>query len=198
MVRNHFTGDGAVMGVTYFKRYRMEIDLSQIGFRPRPLTCGYELVPWSRKLLEAHADVKYRSFCYEIDANVFPCLGDRDGCLRLMNEITRRDTFLSQATWLLRYAEQGRGAVEVVGTIQGIRDRSGVGAVQNLGVIPTHRGRGLGTSLLYQSLLGFQAVGLPRAFLEVTAQNVGALRLYERLGFRIVKTVYKAAEVAYV
>jgi len=38
---------------------------------------------------------------------------------------------------------------------------------------------------------------LPRAFLEVTAENVGAIRLYQRLGFRNVRTVYKAVEVAY-
>ena len=196
MARIQLESGGAGMGVTYFKRYRMEIDLGNIGFRPRPLPNGYELVPWDRRLVGAHAEAKFRSFCFEIDANVFPCLGDRDGCLRLMNEITCRDTFMGQATWLLKYAEDGRVDADICGTIQGIRDRSGVGAVQNLGVIPDHRGRGLGTSLLYQSLVGFQAVGLPRAFLEVTAQNVGALRLYQRLGFRIVKTVYKAAELA--
>jgi len=33
--------------------------------------------------------------------------------------------------------------------------------------------------------------------LEVTAQNSGALRLYSRLGFKTVKTVYKAVELAY-
>ncbi len=196
MTRNHLVSDGAGMGVTYFKRYRMEIDLDEIGFRPRSLPSGYELVAWDRRLLEAHADAKFRSFCYEIDANVFPCLGDRDGCLRLMNDITRRDTFIGQATWLLRFRDPGAREIETCGTIQGIRDRAGVGAVQNLGVTPAHRGKGLGTSLLFQSLVGFQAVGLPRAFLEVTAQNVGALRLYQRLGFRIAKTVYKAAEVA--
>lgn len=185
------------MGVTYFKRYRMEVELDEIGFCPPPLPRGYELLAWDSALLEAHAETKYRSFCFEIDANVFPCLGDRDGCLRLMNEITRRDTFLGQATWLLRHRPGASASAELCGTIQGIRDRCGIGAVQNLGITPPHRGRGLGTLLLYQALVGFQAVGLPRAFLEVTAQNVGALRLYQRLGFRIVKTVYKAAEVAY-
>ena len=196
MTRNHLVSGGAGMGVTYFKRYRMEIDLGEIAFRPCPLPNGYELVAWDRRLLESHAEAKFRSFCYEIDANVFPCLGDRDGCLRLMNEITRRDTFVGPATWLLRYGGAAARDLESCGTIQGIRDRAGVGAVQNLGVTPAHRGRGLGTILLFQALVGFQAVGLPRAFLEVTAQNVGALRLYQRLGFRIVKTVYKSAEVA--
>jgi ribosomal protein S18 acetylase RimI-like enzyme len=33
--------------------------------------------------------------------------------------------------------------------------------------------------------------------LEVTAENEGAIRLYRRLGFATVKTVFKVAEAAY-
>ena len=184
------------MGLTYFKRYRMEIDLDRPIFDPPPLPPVYELAVWDPESLETHAEAKYRSFAYEIDANVFPCLGEKDGCLRLMGEISRREGFCPDATWLIQHVENGE--VEACGTIQGIRDRYGFGAVQNLGITPTHRGLGLGTVLLYKALEGFRRVGLRRSFLEVTAQNSGALRLYQRLGFRRVKTVYKAAEVAFV
>ena len=44
---------------------------------------------------------KYLSFHSEIDANVFPCLGEYDGCVRLMQEISRKDGFLPEATWLV-------------------------------------------------------------------------------------------------
>ena len=184
------------MGLTYFKRYRMEIDLQHVQYSPDPITPPYEVSAWSAGLVEAHAEAKYHSFCYEIDANVFPCLGNRDGCYRPMREIARRDGFLPNATWLLqRWSDQG--AAELVGTIQGVRDHRGFGAVQNLGITPGHRGLGLGTTLLFHTLRGFQEVGLEQAYLEVTAQNVRAVRLYERLGFRTVRTVYKAADVAY-
>jgi ribosomal protein S18 acetylase RimI-like enzyme len=43
---------------------------------------------------------------------------------------------------------------------------------------------------------GFRSVGLSRMHLEVTTDNTAALRLYERLGLRRTKVVYKAAEVA--
>ncbi len=186
---------GASVGLTYFKRFQMEIDLTRALFEPPPLSDRYAIHSWKSGLLDAHAHVKYRSFCYEVDANVFPCLGDRDGCLRLMREISRRDTFVPEATWLLSY--HGNGRADYCGTVQGIRDRSGLGAVQNLGITPDHRGQGLGTLLLYQALDGFRRRGLEKAVLEVTAQNSGALRLYRRLGFRKIKTVYKAVEVAY-
>jgi ribosomal protein S18 acetylase RimI-like enzyme len=50
---------------------------------------------------------------------------------------------------------------------------------------------------MLKSLQGFRDAGLERAYLEVTAQNTAAFRLYLRLGFRKVKTVYKAADVAF-
>lgn len=185
------------MGLTYFKRFRMEADL-RFAKPPRPaLPARYRLVAWDDALLPVHAETKYQSFRSEIDANVFPCLGEHDGCLRLMHEISQKDGFLPGATWLMAYDWRVGQPPEYCGTIQGIRDRHGFGAVQNLGIIPEHRGRGLGGALLLAAMHGFQGAGLGRAFLEVTAQNVGAIRLYQRLGFSKVRTIYKAVEVAY-
>ncbi|MBS0209959.1 MAG: GNAT family N-acetyltransferase [Planctomycetes bacterium] len=181
------------MGLTYFKRFRMEIDLG----RPVPspmLPEGYWFVGWDANLLTAHADAKFNSFRAEIDSNVFPCLGDYDGCLRLMHEIAHKDGFLPGATWLIVNRNES-GELVNCGTIQGIRDRTGMGAVQNLGVTPEHRGRGVGSMLLLKAIEGFRAAGLRRAFLEVTAQNEGAVRLYRRIGFYKARTVYKAVEL---
>ncbi len=183
------------MGLTYFKRFRMEIELVGRQFTPR-LAAGYRFLPWDDALLEAHAEVKYASFRSEIDSNVFPCLGDQLGCHRLMHEIRQKPGFLTAATWLLAQERPG-GGVEYCGTIQGIRDHMGVGAVQNLGIAPEHRGKGLGRALMLQCLSGFQKAGLQRAFLEVTAQNLGAIQLYLSIGFTKARTVYKAVEVAY-
>jgi hypothetical protein len=72
-----------------------------------------------------------------------------------------------------------------------------MGGVQNVGITPEHRGRGLGMCLLQRALWGFQEAGMKRVYLEVTAENAKAIRLYQRLGFRRVRTVYKAVEVAY-
>jgi ribosomal protein S18 acetylase RimI-like enzyme len=184
------------MGLTYFKRFRMEIDLVGRPLAPPPLPEGYRLLSWDDSLLEAHAEAKYHSFRSEIDSNVFPCLGDWEGCQRLMHEIRGKHGFLPSATWLISYSPTP-DVVEYCGTIQGIRDYTGLGAIQNLGVTPEHRSKKLGSCLLLNALQGFQRAGLSRAFLEVTAQNAGAIRLYQRLGFAKARTVYKAVEVAY-
>lgn len=185
------------MAITYFKRFRMEIDLRNRPVSESELPPGYSLLSWDESLIDCHAQAKYLSFRNEIDANVFPCLGDRDGCQRLMNEIARREGFLEAATWLLEYRPAGDHRGTCCGTIQGIEDPFGFGSIQNIGVIPTHRGRGLGTILIERALTGFRESGLDRAYLEVTAQNLGAIRLYQRIGFRKARTVYKAAEIAY-
>lgn len=184
------------MALVYFKRYRMEIELPRRdGGSSLPPT-GYLFVSWDRGLLETHARVKYESFREEIDANVFPCFGEYGGCLRLMNEIAQKPGFLPEATWLAVH-EGGAGKPrQPCGTIQGVRDRSGIGSIQNLGIVPEHRNRGVGSGLLRRALDGFWQAGLDRVSLEVTAENEGAIRLYHRLGFRIVKTVFKATEVA--
>lgn len=182
------------MVLTYFKRYRMEIDLDRV---PQPkLAPGFRFVSWDASLLSAHAETKFRSFRSEIDANVFPCLGDYEGCQRLMREIVRKEGFLPGATWLIAH-EQPAGPAKVCGTVQGICDRTRAGAIQNLGVVPEYRDHGIGSALLLRALEGFREAGLERAFLEVTAQNEGAIRLYRRLGFRKARTVFKAVEVAY-
>jgi len=185
------------MSVSYFKRFRMELDLRGRRFHPIPVPSGYRLVPWSPELLAAHAEAKYLSFHGEIDADVFACLGELPSCYRLMEEISGRDGFLPEATWLAEYVHDDPNHIEFCGTIQGIRATSRYGGIQNVGVTPSHRGGGLGTALLMAAAAGFQQIGLQRAYLEVTAQNDRAVQLYKRLGFRRTKTLYKAVDLAY-
>ncbi len=180
------------MASTYFKRFRMEADLL-IPRRPPVLPEGYRLVAWNEALLDAHARTKYRSFCDEIDAVVFPCLGDLEGCRRLMREIRRKPGFLADATWLIaRVVAPGQHSW--CGTIQGVVDKQGTGMIQNVGVVPGHRGIGLGTLLVLQAMAGFGRAGLRKASLEVTAENTSAAQLYRRLGFRRARTVYKVVD----
>ena len=175
------------MSITYYKRFRMEIDLDGPAARlalPEP----FAFVAWNEPLIDRHAEVKYQSFRDEIDAFVFPCLGDRHGCQRLMREIRRKPGFLPAATWLIA-CPQG-----YVGTVQGVMDRGPIGAIQTVGVVPAYRGLGLGRALVRRALDGFCEAGLARAYLEVTAENSSAVRLYRDVGFRRAKTLYKAVD----
>ncbi len=173
------------MPITYYKRFRMEIDLDG-AVTGAALPRRFLWVPWDESLVEPHSLVKYQSFAGEVDAFIFPCLGDRGGCRRLMCEIRRKPGFLPEATWLVA-CDQG-----YVGAVQGVIDQGPIGAIQNVGVLPEFRGQGLGKALVRRALAGFFQAGLQRAYLEVTAQNDSAVQLYRDLGFRRAQTLYKA------
>jgi len=208
------------MESAYFKRFRMEFDLTRVRLGP-DLPVGFRMVRWNAALIDAHARTKFVCFRDEIDAKVFPCLGDLEGCRRLMREISNKSGFSPSATWLVARAglpadphqpvmphgglehapsrgvlepAPSRGVLEWCGTIQGVVDAEGCGSIQNVGVVPSLRGLGLGSCLIEQTLVGFQRLGLRRAFLEVTADNNPAVRLYHRLGFRTVRTIYKTVD----
>lgn len=173
------------MAVTYFKRFRMEVDLAV--WQPEfELPEGFFWREWSESMIDLHAEIKYLSFRNEVDSQVFPILADRYGCQRLMREIRLKPGFLAMATWLIG-CDQGYCA-----TIQGIVDRSGFGFIQNVAVMPGFRRKGLGRALVTKSLEGFKTFGLRRAMLEVTAENPSAVMMYKSLGFQKAKTTYRA------
>jgi hypothetical protein len=183
------------MRTAYFRRFRMEIDLQKADLRESPLPQGYSFLPWDLADLERHALVKYESFRSDLDSAVFPCLGDLAGCQRLMHEIASQQSFLPGATWLLVF----HGGVDEVpvgcGTIQGLAQGRRTGAIQNVGIVPAHRGLGLGRALLLRSLSGFRAARVRRVYLEVTADNSPAVNLYRSAGFRLMRTMYKSVEL---
>ena len=183
------------MAVVFFKRYRMQFDLRSATFPDLPVPEGFAVHPWEKRLVGSHAEAKFRSFRNELDANVFPCLGNSEGCLRLMREISSRQGFIPEATWLATYQNPRSGHVENCGTVQGIRESVDVGSIQNIGIVEGQRGKGIGSVIVLNSLRGFQSVGIKIVTLEVTAKNLGAMRLYERLGFKTLRTVYKSVEV---
>ncbi len=183
--------------LTYFKRYRMELDLRHQR-PPALLPSGFYWLPWDDGLLGVHAAVKYLSFHQEMDSAVFPSLGDPAGCRELMAAIRFRPGFAPRATWLVACesaAAHDPGHVSgCVATVQGILDPGRYGGIQNLGVAPDYRGRGLGRALLLKALEGFVASGCTRAYLEVTAKNEAAVRMYRDLGFRCARTLYRRVE----
>ncbi len=183
------------MTLTYFKRYRMQFEIADLALNQSPLPEGVVMIPWSDDLVRSHARVKHESFRNEIDATVFPCLAQADGCLKLMNDIRRRSNFVAEATYLAALRDPLTGVLSPVGTIQGLLASPVDGAIQNIGIVPQARGKGIGRALITASLGGFAMVGCSRVQLEVTTQNTSAIRLYERIGFKRIETVLKMSDV---
>jgi len=112
-----------------------------------------------------------------------------------MNDISGRSSFVPEATWLVAHSDPQREYLVNCGTVQGIMDGPDLGLIQNIGIVKSHRGLGLGSLILLKSLEGFQKAGAKVVSLEVTVQNDSAIRLYERLGFKTQKILYKTVDV---
>jgi ribosomal protein S18 acetylase RimI-like enzyme len=167
----------------YFKRFRMERSLVPPPEPIAPLP-GFRLVGWKDHLLDLHADTLFRSFADDPDGKVFPNLASVDGCRFLMRAVWGLQGFCPAACWLVA------GPDGYAGAVQGVVDSDGLGAIQNLGVTPDARGRGLGAALLAAALGGFHRAGVRWCYLEVTADNDPAVRLYRRFGFRKTRVKY--------
>ncbi len=179
------------MATTAYKRFRMQIDLKRVAPKTVRLPEGYRWLPWRSLLLDRHAHVKWRSFREDLDGKVFACLGDAEGCLSLMKEIVGQKSFCAAATWMVVYQPEANWPAVDCGTVQGVTRSGGMGSIQNVGVIPEHRGLGLGRALVQQALLGFYQVGMGIGVLEVTADNEAAVGLYESMGFRTIQILYR-------
>ncbi len=176
-----------------YKRLRMEVDLRRVDLKSAELPDGYRWLPWRPILGERHAQVKWRSFRDDLDGDVFPCLSQLEGCRRLISDIQAQTTFSPNATWMVAFQPEPSWPADDCGTIQGLRRNSHKGAIQNIGIVPEHRGLGLGRAILLKSLEGFYYDGLDTATLEVTAENMVAVKLYRSLGFRVTRVLYREA-----
>lgn len=217
------------MFINYFKRYKMEINLDKWTPDPVQLPTGYEFIPWTPQLNDAHGQTIFDCFRQSIDAKYFITFTQLSRCKRFMHELSSRPNFLEETTWLIVYQPDNRPsdlisaglqkAVEItktftfhktlpansiaaklvnserVGTIQGILRSDFTGGIQNVGITPNHRGKGLSHALLLKSLEGFKNAGLNKVDLEVTAENLVAIKLYQETGFRVREIVNKAASI---
>lgn len=175
----------------YLKRFRMEIDFGNVVLSKPKLPSGYEWSAWHPAQLADHAQVKYESFRAEMDSRIFPAFRSLQGCRDLMQSISTHQGFLPQATWLISLSANDFRPSVPCGTIQGLRQSATLGSIQNVGVVPEQRGCGLGRALLLKTLHGFRACGMTRVYLDVSADNTGAMTLYRSIGFQYINTSYR-------
>jgi predicted acetyltransferase len=171
---------------SYLKRYRMEIDFNpkEKVFVPQ-LPENYAWQEWTWKVQELHAEVIFGSFHKELDCKIFSSFHTPGGCSMLMREICLRAEFVPEATWLIQTPDGP------CGSIQAIMQKGKTLAIQNVGVTPEHRKKGLGKALLLKLMSSLESYNLNKITLEVSAQNLAAIQLYRNLGFRKTKLIYK-------
>jgi mycothiol synthase len=155
--------------------WHMEIDLGASRPRP-PLSPGISIAPL---LLERDEPDIHRV----LEASFAQHWGFASTPYeKWLDETVRKPWFDATLSFVARSEN------EVVGALIGRVDH-GRGFVDDLGVLKEQRGRGIGAALLDAAFSAFEQRGLARARLNVDAGNeTGAVRLYERVGMRRVRS----------
>jgi len=78
---------------------------------------------------------------------------------------------------------------EVLGHLQAVQRADDVWEVVNTAIVESHRGQGIGRALLERAIGEAGAAGAARVVLATATADVGALRFYQRCGFRMTHVV---------
>jgi ribosomal protein S18 acetylase RimI-like enzyme len=167
-------------------RLFMEYDLlSSNGNTVGPhLTGDVELIPWSSIYYQVAAELIHAAYSGHIDASINDQYCSLHGSLRFLHNIVRFPgcgVFEAEQSWLLR--DRATGAI--VGMILCSRVAPDVAHITQLCVAPSHRGKGLGQTLLGHAMRSLARAGTSAITLTVTEANTPAVTLYQNAGFQI-------------
>lgn len=109
----------------------------------------------------------------------------------------KRSSFRPDLTYVVMAGDELAGlSMNCVGAEENVRRGRSEGWIEELAVRRLWRKRGVATALLCAAMHAFKAEGLHYAMLGVDTENLsGALRVYERVGFKAVKRFYTFQKV---
>ncbi len=169
-----------------FERVFMRIPLSIARLEPAPASRPFYIETWSDFYQEGAAQAIAEAYEGHVDSLINDQYRTVHGARRFLQNIIQYPgcgTFFRPASFI---AFDG-----VSGKLCGISLASLVahesGHVTQICVTPGVRGKGVGRNLLHRSLLALRQAGCRTASLTCTRENRGAVKLYEKVGFRIAK-----------
>jgi ribosomal protein S18 acetylase RimI-like enzyme len=152
-----------------------------------PLSSGLLLDRWNDRAFAPGARLMRLAYCDHVDGQINDQYGSEAGAMKFLRNIVVLPgcgQFLPEASWLLRM----RGEEQPVGMVLTSRVAEGVAHTTQICVLPGYQGHGLGRILMEASIRALRAHRYRALSLTVTSMNLGAIRLYQRLGFRTLKT----------
>jgi ribosomal protein S18 acetylase RimI-like enzyme len=172
-----------------FERNFMQVDLSRasIGRGRRSAWTRMHIESWSDRHYEAAARLITVAYQGHIDSRINDQYRTVGGARRFLFNIVQYPgcgTFHRAASFVAVEPEQG----ELCGISLASLVAPDCGHITQICVSPTVRGTGTGYELLRRSLTALQDAGCKSTSLTVTAANEDAVALYERVGFRTIRS----------
>jgi ribosomal protein S18 acetylase RimI-like enzyme len=174
-------------GFRLYTRQFMLLDL-QPSAEPSPgPSAGMRLDRWHDRYFDPCAKLIYLSYANHVDGEINDQYRSRSGALRFLKNIILLPgcgQFLPSASFLLRQA----GGDELIGAVLTSEVSPGVGHTTQICVLPGYQGHGLGRMLMNTAIGTLRSMKFKELTLTVTADNKTAVQLYEKLGFRTIKS----------
>jgi len=154
--------------------------------RSRPMakpSSDFLFVPWERKYDREAGQLLHHVYRNHIDAAVNDQYCTVTGTMRLVESIARHrgcGDYLQYAS----VAAIHRSTRKLAGILGLTAVRPGTAHIPQIAVATGFQGLGLGSGMLRSSFEKLEREGFSEVSLTVTTLNSGAVRLYERLGFR--------------
>ncbi len=155
------------------------------------VTGGLRLEKWTERQMPQVADLIHLAYANHVDGEINDQYRSRAGAMKFLKNIVMMPgcgQFEAQASFVLREV----ASEHIVAVVLTSMVAPGVGHTTQLCVLPGYQGHGLGRRLMVESLAVLRRLKASELSLTVTCANLGAVRLYESLGFRVVK-VFAAA-----
>jgi ribosomal protein S18 acetylase RimI-like enzyme len=158
---------------------------AMLRLEPRRLSSGVHFIRYSERHLEEMAHVVSGAYRGHVDSEINDQYRNIPGARQFLTNIIRFPgcgRFSGDASMLAIDENTGR----VCGMCLASHVSGKSGHVTQLCMLPALRSAGIGYELLRQTLRTLVASGCESVSLTVTCENVEAIRLYERIGFRTI------------
>ncbi len=168
-------------------RQFMLLALDRALLAETPLSSGLRLEHWNERSFEPCARLIQLAYANHVDGEINDQYRSEAGAMRFLRNIVILPgcgQFQPHASFLVRSA----GSDHPVGIVLTSAVAESVGHTTQICVMPGYQGHGIGRHLMEASIGALRAQRFRDLSLTVTAVNAPAVRLYEKLGFRTVKT----------
>ena len=174
-------------GFRLYTRQFMLLPLAEAALSRVEISPGLRLERWDDRFFEPCARLIHLAYANHVDGEINDQYRSEAGALKFLKNIVILPgcgQFQAEGSFVLRPAVSG----QLVGAVLTSAVSQGVGHTTQICVMPGYQGHGLGRQLMEASIQALRARRFSSLSLTVTSVNATAVRLYEHLGFRTLKT----------
>lgn len=174
-------------GFQLYTRQFMLLDLHKTSEVQMGTAAGMRLSRWNDRYFEPCAKLIHLAYSNHVDGDINDQYRSRAGALRFLKNIILLPgcgQFVASASFVLHEP----GSEDLAAAVLTSEVSPGVGHTTQVCVAPGYQGHGLGRMLMQTSAEALRSMKFQELTLTVTSQNATAVQLYEKLGFRTIKS----------